>query len=150
MLSPEELKPYLLHEDKPVRNAVVEYFADRRHQDEEIVPMILQAYDRWGEEENISGLHACRRFPITEQAFLDLVARSSSMAETDSCVAVCMPEICVVFQSVKLSVPWSYSPIAARGSIALGTSRLFTMSSLVTCLAPRNAASAALASPICH
>ena len=81
MLDPEELKPYLLHEDEPVRNAVVEYFADRRYQDEEIVPMILQACDHFGEEDNIRGLVACRRFPITEQAFLDLVARLSSMTE---------------------------------------------------------------------
>ena len=44
---------------------------------------------------------------------------------------------CDVFQSVKLSLPVSYSPIATRGSIALGTRRLLTMSILVTCLAPR-------------
>ncbi len=88
MINPEELEPYLLHEDEPVRNAVVEYFADKWHQDEGIVPMILQACDRWGGEENMSGLHACRRFPITEQAFLDLVARSSSMAETTGMAGV--------------------------------------------------------------
>ena len=57
---------------------------------------------------------------------------------------------CVVFQSVKASVPESYSPIAARGSIAFGTRRLLTMSSLVTCFADLKAASAALASPRCH
>ncbi len=88
MLSPEELKPYLLHEDEPVRNAGVEYFADTWYQDEGIVPMILQACERFGEEENIRGLHACQRFPITEQAFLDSVARSSSMTETTGMAGV--------------------------------------------------------------
>ncbi len=81
MLNPEELKPYFLHEDEPVRNVVVEYFADSWCRDEDIVPMIIQACDRFGEEENICGLNACRRFPIAEQAFLDLVARFSSVTE---------------------------------------------------------------------
>ena len=84
MLNPEELKPYLLHEDAPVRNAVVEYFADRWYQDEAIVPLILQACDRFGEEENLRGLYACRRFPITEQTLLDLVARLSSMTDVNA------------------------------------------------------------------
>lgn len=88
MLNPKDLKPYLLHEDEPVRNAVVEYFADRWYQDEGIVPMILQACDRFGEGENIRGLHACRRFPISEQAFLDLVARLSSIPETTNMTGV--------------------------------------------------------------
>ena len=57
---------------------------------------------------------------------------------------------CDVFQSVKFCVPLSYSPMATRGSIALGTSRLLTMSSLVTCFADLIAASAAFASPRCH
>ena len=57
---------------------------------------------------------------------------------------------CEVFHSVKFCVPLSYSPIATRGSIAFGTRRLLTMSSLVTCLADLIAASAALASPRCH
>ena len=81
MLNPKELKPYLLHEDEPVRNVVVEYFADSWCRDEDIVPMIIQACDRFGEEENIRGLNACRRFPIAEQPFLDLVARLSSVTE---------------------------------------------------------------------
>ena len=50
---------------------------------------------------------------------------------------------CVVFHSVNAPVPESYSPIAARGSMAFGTSRLLMMSSLVTWLADLNAASTA-------
>jgi len=75
MLHPEELKPYLLHEDQPVRDAAVEYFFDAWCQDETIVPLILQACDRFGEEQNLRGLFSCHRFLVTEQAFLDLVAR---------------------------------------------------------------------------
>ena len=51
---------------------------------------------------------------------------------------------CVVFHSVRLSEPASYSPIAARGSIAFGARRLLTKSSLVTCFAVFNAASTRL------
>ncbi len=75
MLNPEEIRPYLLHEDEHVRSAAVEYFADMWCQDEGIVPMILEACDRFGEEKNVRGVVACRRFPITEQTFLDLLAR---------------------------------------------------------------------------
>ena len=50
---------------------------------------------------------------------------------------------CVVFQRVRPSVPASYSPIAARGSIAFGTRRLLMKSSLVTWCAALNAASQA-------
>ncbi len=57
---------------------------------------------------------------------------------------------CEVFQSVKWSLPASYSASAARGSIAFGTRRLLMMSSLVTCLAAAKAAAVALASPRCH
>ena len=50
---------------------------------------------------------------------------------------------CDVFQSVRLSLPASYSASATRGSIAFGARRLLTMSSLVTCLAAAKAASTA-------
>jgi hypothetical protein len=43
-----------------------------------------------------------------------------------------------------------YDATAARGSIALGTSRLLTMSSFVTCAALANAASTAALSPSAH
>ena len=56
----------------------------------------------------------------------------------------------LVVWSVKASLPASYSPIAARGSMALGISRLLTRSILVTCLAPAKAASTAALSPRCH
>ena len=38
----------------------------------------------------------------------------------------------LVVKSVYSSVPGSYSPTAARGSIGFATSRLFTSSSVVT------------------
>ena len=52
--------------------------------------------------------------------------------------------------SVNDSVLASYTPIAARGSIAFGINRLFVMSSCVTCAARANAASVAALSPSSH
>ncbi|MNV43588.1 hypothetical protein D3C71_1353040 [compost metagenome] len=52
--------------------------------------------------------------------------------------------------SVYSSLARLYEPMAARGSIALGMSRLLTRSSLVTCAAFANAASTAPLSPMAH
>ena len=56
----------------------------------------------------------------------------------------------LVVYRVKPSVPRSYSPIAARGSIAFGTSRLLIRSTLVTWAALANAWSTAARSPSSH
>ena len=45
MLGPEILKPYLLDDDPWVRGAVAMYFGEARLQDEELVPLILDACD---------------------------------------------------------------------------------------------------------
>ena len=42
MLSAEEVKPLLLHEDSPVRDMAVDYFHDSWSQDPTLVPMILE------------------------------------------------------------------------------------------------------------
>ena len=48
MLEPETLKPYLLDDDPWVRNAVARYFDEGWFQDEELVPLILDAWNRFG------------------------------------------------------------------------------------------------------
>lgn len=64
MLIADDLKPYLLHEDPPVRDAVIDYFADGWSQDPGLVPTVLQASERYGEAESLarplrlSSLHA--------------------------------------------------------------------------------------------
>jgi len=69
MLTADILKPHLLHEDREIRNAVVEYFVDSWSQDAEILPMILTACDRYGHIQSLSLLSRSYRFSITESAF---------------------------------------------------------------------------------
>lgn|GEM_PF-1996556 len=49
MLTPDRIKPYLLHEDPHLRRAAFEYFYQSWSQDPEIVPAILESGDRFGE-----------------------------------------------------------------------------------------------------
>ena len=43
MLSPDQVKPLLRHEDPYVRDAAADYFADSWSTDPEVAPMILEA-----------------------------------------------------------------------------------------------------------
>ncbi len=85
MLSAEEVKPLLLHEDSPVRDMAVDYFHDSWSQDPTLVPMILEACRRYGVPENVHGLIACGQLVLTDTA-LDSVlhmlaeARDTEMA----------------------------------------------------------------------
>ena len=83
MLTADEIKPYLLHEDRPVREAASAYFADSFAQDETLVPTILRACDLYGEMENIHSLSLCRRFAPTEEAFEDILARLERATHPD-------------------------------------------------------------------
>ncbi|MHC4092306.1 MAG: SEC-C metal-binding domain-containing protein [Planctomycetota bacterium] len=83
MLTGETLKPYLLHDDRWVRSAVAEYFYEGWFQDDELVPTILNACDRFGYVENTSSLACCRRFPLTPPA-LERVLQLLSEADRDN------------------------------------------------------------------
>ncbi len=79
MLAPETLRPYLLDEDPWARSAVARYFDEGWFQDEELVPLILDACERFGYLDNVSSLACCRQLPLTPAAF-DRVLRL--LAET--------------------------------------------------------------------
>ena len=64
MLDPETLKPHLLHDDRWVRSAVARYFDEGWFQDEELVPLILDACDRFGYLDSVSSLACCRHLPV--------------------------------------------------------------------------------------
>lgn len=68
MLSPETLKPYLLDEDPHVRRIVTEYFSDGRFEDPAIVPLILDACDKYSIEANTLALAYARHLPVNQQA----------------------------------------------------------------------------------
>ncbi len=73
MISPETLKPYLLHEDREIRSAVVDYFEDSCSQDPELMPMILEACHRYGPVPCRGLLSHSYRFPVSEPAFDDVL-----------------------------------------------------------------------------
>ena len=66
MLSMEQVKPLLLHEDRPVRDLAVDYFRSSWSQDAALVPMILRACRQYGVDENVHGLIACGQFVLSE------------------------------------------------------------------------------------
>lgn len=68
MLTATELKPHLLHEDRLVRDAVVEYFKDSWSPDPDLVPIVLEAVRRYGSGESRVGLTACPRFRLTDES----------------------------------------------------------------------------------
>ncbi len=69
MLTGETLKPYLLHEDPWIRSDVAQYFHESWSQDKELVPMILDASEQYGFENNKFPLAYCDRFPVTSDTF---------------------------------------------------------------------------------
>ncbi len=75
MLSDRYLKPYLLHERIVVRNEVTKYFADFQSQDVDLLPLVLQACDRYGYEGSSLSLSLASKFVVTEKALLHLTER---------------------------------------------------------------------------
>jgi hypothetical protein len=85
MLTAEQLKPFLFHEESHVRKAVVEYFSDSWSRDPEIVPAVLQLCERYGDEANTLNLARCDHLVVTAQAADQLLALLGS---TPSVLAV--------------------------------------------------------------
>ncbi len=68
MLTAQAVKPLLVHEDRPVRDAAVDYFKGSWSQDADLVPLILQAYRQYGPEECLHGVACCSHFVLTPQS----------------------------------------------------------------------------------
>ncbi len=63
-----------------MRSAVARYFGEGWFRDEELVPLILDACDRFGHLDNVSSLACCRRLPLTPTTFervLQLLAEAT-------------------------------------------------------------------------
>jgi SEC-C motif len=83
MLPPDRLKPFLLHEDRHLRDAAAQYFGESWSQDPELAPLILQACDRYGQRENLRSLSYLDHLALTEPA-LDQALEHLSRADGDS------------------------------------------------------------------
>ncbi|MCP4250733.1 MAG: hypothetical protein GY778_27155 [bacterium] len=81
MLTTDEIRPYLLHKDAHLRKTAVTHFRDSWSRDTTLVPAILQACDLYGAEENVTGLAAAYRFPLTEYSFRDVLERLARAAD---------------------------------------------------------------------
>jgi hypothetical protein len=73
MMTPREVKPFLVHEDRPVRDAAVGYFKGSWSEDPDLVPLALQAYRQYGPEDARYSVACCSRFTLTAQSVDDLV-----------------------------------------------------------------------------
>jgi hypothetical protein len=80
MLTASEVKPFLIHEDRPVRDAAIDYFKGSWSEDPDLVPLILRAYRLYGPEECLLGLAQCDQFLLTSQSLdevLDCLAAAN-------------------------------------------------------------------------
>ncbi len=79
MLPPDRIMPYLLHEDRFLRDAAAEYFGESWSPDPELAGMILQACDRYGPRQNLRSLRFLDHLPLTDQTLdqaLEQLARA--------------------------------------------------------------------------
>jgi len=77
VLTPDRIKPFLIHADRYIRRAASDYFADQWSRDPDLIPLILDACERFGDEDDTRAISACHRFPLDEPA-LDRVLRHLS------------------------------------------------------------------------
>jgi hypothetical protein len=79
MLSPEKIKPFLLHPERVVREFVVDYFKDSFSRDQELMPLILRCCDvHPGEKEVRYMLANANQFIQTEETITEIFVRLSS------------------------------------------------------------------------
>jgi hypothetical protein len=67
----EALKRFLLHEEPLVRDLVTYYFHESWSLDEGLIPLVLEAYRRFGEEAAHFSLGHARRFPLNTSSLLE-------------------------------------------------------------------------------
>jgi hypothetical protein len=72
MLTPDQLKPHLMHEDRYVRFAVLDYFASMWTRDPGILPMAIEALGRFGEARTFYPFHDYYKLAVDERG-LDAV-----------------------------------------------------------------------------
>ena len=75
LIRAEKLKPFLLHEDRHVRETASEYFYDSYSSDPDLLGLVLGACERYGDEENLLVLSRASRFEASEEDFVRTVDR---------------------------------------------------------------------------
>jgi hypothetical protein len=81
MLPPDRIKPFLLHPDPDVRSFAAEYFGESWSDDPDLLPMVLDACERYGFDVPLSGLHKAESLVVTEASLgrvLGLLAKQEA------------------------------------------------------------------------
>lgn len=82
MLSPDQIKPFLNHPDADVRALAADYFSDSWSRDPEILPLILDAREKFGDEPYFRNLSRAKRLVITGET-LDRLLKLLDQTESD-------------------------------------------------------------------
>ena len=68
MLLPEQIKPFLIHDDVDVRRKAASYFTDSWSDDPEILPLLLEACERHGTIDDRRNLYHADKLRITAES----------------------------------------------------------------------------------
>lgn len=84
MVPPDRIKPFLLHEDKYVRAASMDYFAESWSRDPEVLPLVLDARERFGDGADVRWWIACDQLPLTGPTFDRLLRHLAGTDDEDT------------------------------------------------------------------
>jgi len=75
VLQAEQVKPFLCHQEKMVREHAANYFYSSCSRDADLMPLILESCNKYGEEENSLLLAYASNFPQTENTLRTVLER---------------------------------------------------------------------------
>ena len=75
MVRPTDLKQFLLHEDRWVRDFVAAYFSDSWSRDEDLMRLVLKACEAYGDDENSYVLARAWHFTLASDSLLGVLER---------------------------------------------------------------------------
>jgi len=101
MLSPDQVKPFLNHPDQDVRALAADYFSDSWSRDPEILPLILDAREKFGDEPYLRNLSRAKRLVITGET-LDRLLNLLDQTESDR-IAVALGNLIAMASTELLS-----------------------------------------------
>ncbi len=84
MPTPDQIKPFLLHDDPDVRKHAARYFSDSWSEDADLLPLVLDSCERHGVEENHSILYDAHRFTVAEDSLDRLLALLASVKDASA------------------------------------------------------------------
>lgn len=99
LLPAASVKPYLLHEEKVLREHAARYFADSFSPDKELTPLILQSCEMYGERENVHLLVLASDFAQSEETMRAVLRRLPGVRDS--------------------TIAWHYNNIVASADVPL-------------------------------